>query len=391
MRVSIVIPTFNRGDKLAVTVQALLANDPAELDDIEIIVVDDGSRTPATTALNSLWTSPPFTLRTIRQANAGPASARNTGFRDATGEVVIFVDDDIIAPNDLIRAHVEAHRQHPQSVICGRCPLIEPSPSTPLFQFMNSLGFDAAEGSQAEFISIPVVASGQISVERAMFDSEEGVYRDDLATPAAEEFELSLRLRKRGIAIWLASRIEARHDHPVALDSVCRQQYKHAVGCAEAAVKYPATRTIKDLDHIINSNGDSGAVNSIPASFKQAIKRCLALRPARSVLLNAVRLLEQVAPREPFLAPFYRATIGAYFYAGVRDGLEGYSTDCSAKGLGDGHGVVPVGGADPHPGRGSIAAQVKTVAGNDETRLADTQSPTRTNPGVRGHVDNAVH
>jgi glycosyltransferase involved in cell wall biosynthesis len=385
MRVSIVIPTFNRGDKLAVTVQALLANDPTGLDEIEIIVVDDGSRMPAEKAIRLVCAKPPFTLRTIRQANAGPASARNTGFRETKGEIVIFVDDDMIAPKDLIRAHVAAHRRHPQSVICGRGPFIEPSPSTPLFRFINSLGFDPAGGSQAEFLSIPVVTSQQISVERAMFDREEAVYRDDLATPAAEEFELSLRLCNRGIAIWLASRIEAMHDHPVTLGFVCRQQYKHAVGCAEAAMKYPATRTIKDLDHIIKTNGDPVAVNSLPATFKRAIKRFLALKRARAVLLNTVRLLEQVAPSETLLAPIYRATIGAYFYAGVRDGLRRYSADCSAKGLGDGHSVVPVGGADLHP------ARVKTVAGIDESGLAEAQSPTRTQPGVRGHLDNAVH
>jgi hypothetical protein len=160
-----------------------------------------------------------------------------------------------------------------------------------------------------------------------MFDVEQGVYRDDLATPAAEEFELSLRLRGRGIAIWLATRIVAMHDHPIAIDSLCRQQYKHAVGCAEAAMKYPATRTIKDLDAIINTNGGAAVIDSVHAAFKHATKRCLALRPARVMLLRIVKLLERMMPRDAWLTPFYRATIGAYFYAGVRDGLQRYSAN----------------------------------------------------------------
>jgi glycosyltransferase involved in cell wall biosynthesis len=258
--------------------------------------------------------------------NAGPAAARNTGFRQAQGEVVIFIDDDIIAPGDLIESHVQAHRRHPGSVICGRCPLIEPSPSTPLFEFISSLGQDPGKEAEADFIRIPVIASGQISVERAMFDVEQAVYRDDLATPAAEEFELSLRLQKRDIAIFLATRIVALHDHPIAIDSLCRQQYKHAVGCAEAAVKYPATRAIKELDNIINLNRGSARLDSRPAALKLTLKRCVALRPMRTMLLNTAKLLERVTPRDAWLAPFYRATIGAYFYAGVRDGFHRYST-----------------------------------------------------------------
>jgi glycosyltransferase involved in cell wall biosynthesis len=327
MRVTVVIPTYNRGVKLATTVERLLSNDATGLHEIEIIVVDDGSPVPALSVTDRLQAHPPFTLRTIRQANAGPAAARNRGFREGSGDVVLFVDDDIIVPVDLIRAHVSAHLLNPHSVICGRCPLIEPRPSTPIFQFINSLGFDAGKGNVKEFVPIGVVASGQISVERRMFDIEQGVYRDDLATPAAEEFELSLRLSKRGITVWLATRIVAMHDHPIAIDSLCRQQYKHAIGCAEAAVKYPATRTIKDLDAIISTNGGTGVIHSLPAAFKLATKRCLASRPARAILLRTVKLLERMLPRDAWLAPFYRATIGAYFYAGVRDGLQRYSAN----------------------------------------------------------------
>jgi glycosyltransferase involved in cell wall biosynthesis len=326
MRVSVVIPTYNRGDKLAVTVQALLANDPTGLDEVEIIVADDGSRIPAEEALRSLCATPPFSLRTIRQANSGPAKARNMGFREAAGEIVIFVDDDIIAPAGLIGAHAAAHLKQPQSVVCGCCSLLEPVESTPIFQYILSLGWDGGIRTQDEFAPMPVVVSGQLSVERAMFDVERGVYRDDLSTPAAEEYELSARLHQRGIPILLALRIVALHDNPFALDSLCRQQYKHALGCAEVAVKYPETRTIKSLDNIINQNGGSSSADKMPAAVKKAVRRCLAVKPARASLLNLVKVLEQVVPRETLLAPFYRATIGAYFYAGVRDGLRRYST-----------------------------------------------------------------
>ena len=157
---------------------------------------------------------------------------RNTGFRASRGEIVLFVDDDVLCPANLVRLHVEAHRRISGSVIFGRYPYAEPEPMTPFYRYLDSLGQDPAKDAVEEFVQAPIVASGQISLERIMFDAEQGVYRDDLATPAAEEFELSLRLRDRGIPIFLATRIVALHHRAVDLESMCRQAYKHSVGCA---------------------------------------------------------------------------------------------------------------------------------------------------------------
>ena len=46
MIVTVVIPTHNRGTKLAPTLELLLANDPTGFDEVEVVVVDDGSATP---------------------------------------------------------------------------------------------------------------------------------------------------------------------------------------------------------------------------------------------------------------------------------------------------------------------------------------------------------
>ena len=84
---------------------------------------------------------------------------------------------------------------------------------TPFFRYLDSLGHDPGRGSSEEFVEVPFVASGQISVERAFFDAEQGVYRDDLATPAAaagEEFELALPPSR------------PRHSHPARHPDRCR-------------------------------------------------------------------------------------------------------------------------------------------------------------------------
>ncbi|HEV7500946.1 MAG TPA: glycosyltransferase, partial [Vicinamibacteria bacterium] len=95
MRVSVVVPTYNRGPALGQTLARLMASALAETDDLEILVVDDGSALPAeeVVAATGLLAVPRrWPLRWLRQANAGPAAARNAGFRAASGAIVLFVD-----------------------------------------------------------------------------------------------------------------------------------------------------------------------------------------------------------------------------------------------------------------------------------------------------------
>jgi hypothetical protein len=321
MIVTVVIPTHNRGPKLVPTLELLLANDPTGFDEVEVVVVDDGSSTPAGPLVDALLVPTPFTLRCLRlEPNVGPAGARNAGFRAARGDVVIFVDDDILSPPDLIRAHVEAHRARPRSVVCGSWRLAEPEPMTPMFRYVATLGFDSGAGSDEEFVPIGMVSSGHISVERAMFSPGEGVYRDGLAVPAAEEYELALRLRERGIPILLARGIIAVHDHPVTLDGMCRQAFKHAMGCAEAAIKSPGTMGLPEVRSLLDANGPITRRDAPSLACKKFLKSFLAAAPLRAGLLGAARCAERVVPRPGPLAPLYRAVMGLHVFGGFREG-----------------------------------------------------------------------
>jgi len=329
MLISIVIPTFNRGAELKATLGALLASDPNGLEAIEIIVVDDGSTVPASDIVKTFEVVPPFELRSLRQANAGPASARNSGFRSSRGQIVLFVDDDIISGPDLVRKHVAAHRKRPGSVIFGRYPLLPPTPETPLYKYVISLGNDLGENAQDEFIESPMVASGHLSVERQMFADRGTVYAGNLATPAAEEFELSYRLREQGIPVFLATRIVATHNRAVDLDTICRQQHTYGLGCAEVWEKCPETRQLPELRRIVHPRRDR--------SFRRCVMGLTPLRNTasayatpRRLLLRAVQFLEAWAPIPRMLPLFYRVTISLHFSSGIQRGLKLFSRDSAS-------------------------------------------------------------
>ena len=110
-RIAVVIPAYNAANFIRAALDSVLAQTlPAH----EILVVDDGSK-DETCAIVEAY-APRVTL--LRQANAGPARARNLAVRTAESELIAFLDaDDAWAPEKLQR-QVEALRSNPGSIFC---------------------------------------------------------------------------------------------------------------------------------------------------------------------------------------------------------------------------------------------------------------------------------
>ncbi|MBB4659085.1 glycosyltransferase family 2 protein [Parvularcula dongshanensis] len=90
LEASIVNPTYARPDKLAACLRSLCRlNDEVTF---EVVVVDDGSPEPVAPIVKRF--KPQLDIRCIRQANAGPARARNLGASEARGLWLAFTDDD---------------------------------------------------------------------------------------------------------------------------------------------------------------------------------------------------------------------------------------------------------------------------------------------------------
>jgi peptidoglycan/xylan/chitin deacetylase (PgdA/CDA1 family)/glycosyltransferase involved in cell wall biosynthesis len=107
MKISVVIATFNRRALLTRTLPPLLQqNLSPQL--YEIIVVVDGSTDGTAEFLGSI--SHRGNLRVIEQPNRGQAAAINTGLKESRGELVLFLDDDILCGPDLVVEHINVPR-----------------------------------------------------------------------------------------------------------------------------------------------------------------------------------------------------------------------------------------------------------------------------------------
>jgi peptidoglycan/xylan/chitin deacetylase (PgdA/CDA1 family)/glycosyltransferase involved in cell wall biosynthesis len=197
LKLSVVIPTHNRREVLVSrTLPAVFEQDfPA--DEYEVIVVVDGSTDGTAEALHKL--RPPCSLRVIEQPKRGPSAARNSGIQAAKGDLLLFLDDDIICGPHLLMQHVAAHADSEPAVVYGS---ISVAPDTPpsILKYANVTWYQDYYGRIESHKGLrwpeDVYLISNSSLPRATLVACGGF---DENMPAKEDYELGLRLWKMGV------------------------------------------------------------------------------------------------------------------------------------------------------------------------------------------------
>jgi len=116
VRVSVVIPTFNRAGTLPRAIDSVLAQ---TFQDFEILVCDDSS-TDSTVEVSRGYQKRDPRVRTLAlPVNQGPAAARNLGMREARGDYIAFLDsDDEWLPEKLERQVGRMDAEPPEVGVC---------------------------------------------------------------------------------------------------------------------------------------------------------------------------------------------------------------------------------------------------------------------------------
>ena len=185
---SIVVPTYQRRDLVCAVVRSLSALDYAGI--IEVIIVVDGSTDGTTAALaevNCRWP-----LRILEQSNLGASAARNRGAAAASNDVILFLDDDMIADPGLVAEHGRLYRDGADAVI-GNTPI---HPDSPPGFLPQSVARWIASTKVKSPLSPFDVFSGQLSVRRSVFERLGG-FDNALTTGGAfgnEDADFGVRL-----------------------------------------------------------------------------------------------------------------------------------------------------------------------------------------------------
>jgi glycosyltransferase involved in cell wall biosynthesis len=220
MSVSIVIPSYNRPDRLALCLSALAKLDGGPY---EIVVVDDGSAEPLAPVCAQYGAN----VRCIRQENAGPAKARNTGARAAGGDFIAFTDDDCQPAPGWIRALLAAHAGDPLRLVGGRVD-----------NLLTGNVFAAASQSLCDYLydyfgadagAAPFFTSNNMGCARRRFE-EIGGFDETFPLAAAEDREFGMRWRETGGQLVYAPEAVVGHAHHLTLGRFWRQHRNYGRG-----------------------------------------------------------------------------------------------------------------------------------------------------------------
>lgn len=108
-KVSVIIPTYNRGDKILKSINSVLNQ---TYSDLELLVVDDGSVDETEAVMQTITDD---RVRYIKlQKNSGASNARNVGVEYATGEWIAFEDSDDLWKEDKLEKQMDYGRMHPE-------------------------------------------------------------------------------------------------------------------------------------------------------------------------------------------------------------------------------------------------------------------------------------
>lgn len=209
---SVIIPTYNKAHVLPATLSALECQ---TLDHswFEVVVVDDGSTDGTADRLAELALS--SSIRLAHQENAGAGAARNKGAALATGQVLLFLDADIILAPDAAAEHLAAHARYENALVVGRVLPLNPEglePEERLFQRT----FDLGETEQA--VPWHSTFTQSLSISRTTF-FDLGAFNTDLIR--GQDIDFAYRATQQGLVIRYTPTAIGRHNHSMGLEQRC--------------------------------------------------------------------------------------------------------------------------------------------------------------------------
>jgi glycosyltransferase involved in cell wall biosynthesis/peptidoglycan/xylan/chitin deacetylase (PgdA/CDA1 family) len=248
VKVSIVIPTYNRRSSLKRSLDSIASQDfPAT--EYEVIVVADGCTDGTEEYLRRF--RPACGFRWLSQANLGAAAAQNAGIAAAAGDLIIFVDDDCICDPGLVAAHVEAHRDADRVVAIGPMLVHSDTPQGILRDVKGDIARADCErliAGEVRRSDLMLCANSSISRQAALECPFDPSYQ------RMHDIEAGLRLAAKGYRPKFAPKAVAYELFTKSVDGVmsdARRQGRYEVFLA---AKYPEFKPLAALVRINEGN-----------------------------------------------------------------------------------------------------------------------------------------
>lgn len=188
LRLSVIIPTYNRAVFLSEAIQSVLDQDYFQTGavhiDWELLVIDDGSTDHTREIVKSFKNRIQYHF----QENKGVSAARNLGLRLSQGEFVAFLDSDDLWRQNKISLQMRYLTAHPEAMMC----------CTEEIWIRNGVRVNPKQKHRKysgwvfeKFLPLCLLSLSSALFRRRLFD-EIGVFDEEL--PACEDYDLGIRL-----------------------------------------------------------------------------------------------------------------------------------------------------------------------------------------------------
>ncbi|MFV0388980.1 MAG: glycosyltransferase family 2 protein [Pyrinomonadaceae bacterium] len=317
MKVSVVVSTFNRPIKVQRTIKCLLDQSIGS-EEYEIVLVDNGSKEEVLLPEN-------LNGRNVQlyrfEENQERAISRSKGVELASGELILFSDDDLLFEKDFLNYHLAAHKEWENLMAIGKIILPRNRLSEPGIKFRQELELTGIPGNRGLVSQPNFGTAANMSIKKDIY-LQLGGFDSELAGIEDQDFAMRHSANGGNIA-YLPEAVAVHDDDWLDFRSFCKRQAYAAEWAVPFSARYPEFEDSQAREKI------NGFIylgkEPFSLSAKKAIKSVLATRTGKAIVSSAIRVLEIVAPKSNLLSKAYSQTLGIYVQEGYRKGLRKYS------------------------------------------------------------------
>lgn len=234
MSISIIIPAYNAADTITDCLLSVAAQSHRAY---EILVIDDCSDDDTADIASKLGA---VVVRC--EDRGGPAKARNIGAETAAGEIVLFLDADVIVPHDLLESILCIFDSRPEIAAVQTLYSPECTADNIVSVYQNLYYHYALVHVKKE--SVAIFATWCVAVRKKDFDGVGG-FNTKIPEPTVEDEELGYSLVDSGRSIFLAKDILVVHLAAYTLCQFTRRRFRMAEAQAKSGWRSIRERLLK--------------------------------------------------------------------------------------------------------------------------------------------------
>ena len=221
---TVIIPTYQRHQLLQRALAAVLAQDPST-PAYEVVVVDDCSGPETAEVVRRVAEGDPRVTYIRHELNRGLSATRNTGVRAARGEIILFVDNDVVVEPGYVAAHLRAHAEAGRERVAVMGNLKFPPDVVGTSNYARYLQSRYLGGRSARALSRlrpddlhPRFLIGAVCSLRRADLLAVGLYDETIRYYGCEDHIFAQALHRTGVRIRFAPEARALHYDSVAME-----------------------------------------------------------------------------------------------------------------------------------------------------------------------------